>query len=73
VPYIQKGGFKLDRGFVCWDGSRTAARALADAMPLLEFAKSIEIVAVGKGDKGDTVRFADVDKHLMRHGLKAEA
>jgi nucleotide-binding universal stress UspA family protein len=72
VPYIQKDGLKLDRALVCWDGSRTAARALADAMPLLEFSKSIELVAVGNGHKGDTVRFADVDKHLARHGLKAE-
>jgi nucleotide-binding universal stress UspA family protein len=73
VPYIQKDGLKLDRALVCWDGSRTAARALADAMPLLELAKSIEIVTVGNGHKGDNVRFADVDNHLMRHGLKAEA
>jgi nucleotide-binding universal stress UspA family protein len=71
VPYIQKDGLKLDRALVCWDGSRTAARALADAMPLLEFSKSIELVTVGNGHKGDTVRFADVDKHLARHGLKA--
>jgi len=72
VPYIQKDGLKLDHALVCWDGSRTAARALADAMPLLELAKSIELVTVGNGHKGDTVRFADVDKHLARHGLKAE-
>ena len=34
-------------------------------MPLLEFSKSIELVAVGNGHKGDNVRFADVDKHLV--------
>lgn len=73
VPYIQKDGLKLDRALVCWDGSRTAARALADAMPLLEFSKSIELVTVENGHKGDNVRLADVDRHLARHGLKAEA
>ena len=36
VPYIQKAPLKLDRVMVCWDGSRQAARAIADAMPLLE-------------------------------------
>ena len=36
VPYIQKAPLKLDRVMVCWDGSRPAARAIADAMPLLE-------------------------------------
>jgi nucleotide-binding universal stress UspA family protein len=72
VPYIQKGGLTLDRVLVCWDGSRTAARALADAMPLLECAKSVEIVAVGNGHEGDQAHFASVEKHLARHGLAAE-
>ena len=31
VPYIQRTGLKLDRVMVCWDGSRNAARAVADA------------------------------------------
>ena len=31
VPYIQSTGIKLDRVMVCWDGSRNAARAVADA------------------------------------------
>ena len=35
VPYIQKAPLKLDNVMVCWDGSRAAARAIADAMPLL--------------------------------------
>jgi nucleotide-binding universal stress UspA family protein len=72
VPYIQKNGLRLDRVMLCWDGSRTAARALADAMPLLEFAKSIEVVTVGGGHNSDEGSLADVGKHLARHGLKAE-
>src|SRR6185312_3523037 len=28
VPYIQTGGANLDRIMVCWDGSRTASRAV---------------------------------------------
>ena len=31
-----------------------------------------ELVTVGNGDNGDAMRFADVDKHIARHGLKAE-
>ena len=46
VPFIQKGGVKLDRMMVCWDGSRAAARAIADAMPFLKKAKQVEIVIV---------------------------
>src|SRR5215467_11146379 len=33
VPYIQKEGLKLDRVLLCWDGSRPAARAIADSLP----------------------------------------
>ena len=29
VPFIQKGGMKLERVMLCWDGSRNAARELA--------------------------------------------
>ena len=36
VPYVQKQPLKLDRIIVCWDGSRPAARAIADAMPFLD-------------------------------------
>ena len=35
VPYIQKQGLTLERVLVCWDGGRTAARAIGDAMPFL--------------------------------------
>ena len=33
VPYIQQTGLKLDRVMVCWDGSRNAARAIAETIP----------------------------------------
>ena len=46
VPYIQKAGLKLDRVMVCWDGSRAATRAIADALPFLQKAKQVEIVIV---------------------------
>ena len=70
VPYIQTDGLKLDHVMVCWDGSRTAARALADAMPLLEFAKTAEIITVGEAYQEEP--FADIRKHFARHGLKAD-
>ncbi len=46
VPYIQKTGLKLDRVMVCWDGSRNAARAVADALPLLRRAGAVEVVTI---------------------------
>ena len=73
VPYIQKAGLKLDRVMVCWDGSRAATRAIADAMPFLEKAKQVEIVIVAsKAGKNDEIPGADLGQHLARHGLKVD-
>jgi nucleotide-binding universal stress UspA family protein len=73
VPFIQKGGVTLDRIMVCWDGSRTAARAIADAMPFLKKAKQVEIVIISdKPGKKDEVPGADLGQHLARHGLKVD-
>jgi nucleotide-binding universal stress UspA family protein len=73
VPYIQKAPLKLDLVMVCWDGSRPAARAVADAMPLLEKAKRVELVIVSnERGKKDEIAGADMGQHLARHGLKVE-
>jgi nucleotide-binding universal stress UspA family protein len=70
VPFIQKAALKLDRVMVCWDGGRTATRAIADAMPLLQKAKQVEIVMIaGKKLKSDDAPGADLAQHLARHGL----
>jgi nucleotide-binding universal stress UspA family protein len=73
VPYIQKAPLTLDRVMVCWDASRNAARAIADAMPLLKRAKAIDVVIVANERiKGDEASGADIGQHLARHGLKVE-
>jgi nucleotide-binding universal stress UspA family protein len=71
VPYIHKGGVQLDRVIIAWDGSRSAARAIADAMPLLTKAKAaIEVVIVAsERPKSDEIAGADIGHHLARHGL----
>jgi nucleotide-binding universal stress UspA family protein len=73
VPYIQKGGMKLDRILVCWDGGRTAARAIGDAAPLLARANMVEvlIVATDQGKK-DEIPGADMGGHLARHCQKVD-
>jgi len=73
VPYIQKEPLKLDRVMLCWDGSRAAARAIGDAMPLLVKARRIEVViATNERGKRDEIEGADIGAHLVRHGLKVE-
>jgi nucleotide-binding universal stress UspA family protein len=73
VPYIQKGLLKLNKVMVCWDGSRQAARAIGDAMPLLAKAGRVEIVIIANDPgKQDEIEGVDMGQHLARHGLKVE-
>ncbi len=69
VPYIQKAGLTLERVLVCWDGGRTAARAIGDAMPLLERAKAVDLVIVAEERKNDEITGANMSEHLARHGI----
>jgi len=73
VPYTQKEGLKLDRILICWDGSRPAARAIADALPLLGRAKTVDIVVViGERDKSGEITGRNMRRHLARHGIETE-
>ena len=46
VPYIFRGPLHGKRIGICWDGSRLAARAVRDAMPLLQQAEAIAILTI---------------------------
>jgi nucleotide-binding universal stress UspA family protein len=73
VPYIQKAPLDLDGAMVCWDGSRAATRAIADAMPLLKRAKRVEVLIVANEcGKQDEIEGVDMGAHLARHGLNVE-
>jgi nucleotide-binding universal stress UspA family protein len=71
VPYIQTQGLTLERVVVCWDGGRTAARAIADALPLLVRAKQVEVVVVTEPRKSSEVDDTHMAEHLVRHGVPA--
>jgi nucleotide-binding universal stress UspA family protein len=75
VPYIGTPGGFGQRILVAWDASREAARAVNDALPLLERAKVVVVLTVnpvrrqfGHGDEPG----ADIALHLARHGVKVE-
>ena len=73
VPYIQQQDLKLERVLVCWDGGRTAARAMGDAMPFLTRSKAVDIVIVATGRaKSDEIPGADIGHHLARHGINVD-
>lgn len=68
IPYIGAPAQIGRKVLVAWNASRESARALSDAMPLLEAADKIEIFAVEPRGIGD-VPGADIAEHLARHGL----
>ena len=69
VPYIHNRNAKLDRMALCWDGSRPAARAIADALPLMRRAKSIDLVLIKNETHRGEIEGADIAQHLARHDL----
>lgn len=76
IPFA--GNFQVigEQILVAWNASREAARAVNDALPLLEQAKKVTVLAVnprqGIAGHGD-VPAADIALHLARHGVRAEA
>jgi len=76
VPYA--GTFKSvgERVLVAWNASRAATRAVNDAVPILQKATQVTVLAINpqRGVSGDgDVPGADLALHLSRHGVKAEA
>jgi nucleotide-binding universal stress UspA family protein len=65
------GPITLDRIIVAWDKSPTAARAIADAIPVLRLARNVHIVTVA-GDKHiASERSGDeLARHLALQGIK---
>ncbi len=73
VPYIQTDEIRLGHVLVCWDGSRSAARAAADSLPFLVRSKKVEIVMVASKDgKADELPGTGLAEHLARHNLNVE-
>jgi nucleotide-binding universal stress UspA family protein len=64
------GEFALNTAVVSWDFGRPAARAVADALPLLEKAKRVFVLTVTNDKVMDTKRSgAELAKHLARHSV----
>lgn len=63
---------RWDNVLIAWDGSRAAARALADAIPLCRRARSVEVVTItGEKPLPEDLALREVLRHLRRHGIEA--
>ncbi len=76
IPYAGKFDGIGSKVLVAWNASRESTRAVTDAIPLLERAKSVAVVVIDPQDAaglhGDAPG-ADISLYLARHGVKAEA
>lgn len=73
LPEVPKRGGPLsfDVVGVAWDFSRPAARAVADALPILERAKTVRVVTITKEKTINTRRSGtELAKHLACHGIE---
>lgn len=62
-----------DRVLCCWDGSREAARALADAAPILRLASHLIVLTMNEGEaspKAETP-FEDLATYCVAQGMPA--
>ena len=63
-----------DRVLLCWDGSREAARALADAAPLLRGASQVVVLTMDEGASTrnvESIPFEDLAAYCVAHGIPA--
>ncbi|MGQ7791306.1 universal stress protein [Faunimonas sp. B44] len=76
LPAGWSGPALARRVVVAWDGGREAARAAFDALPLLERAEAVRVVAVREADTSHGPKSTAADAltaALARHGVPAEA
>ena len=76
VPYAGAFDTVGRRALVAWDGTREAARAANDALPLLENAEAVTVMFVGARETALEAHHPSIERmvhHLQRHGIAARA
>ena len=68
-PAGYRGNVFNNKAVIAWDGGRAAARALADAMQILETEVSVEIVSVGRSPLEGSLPGINVQMVLDRHDV----
>ncbi len=71
VPYAGRFTAPAEHVIVAWNATRESARAVHDAMPLLQRAKGVMIYEFNP--RKDHMSGAEICAHLVRHGVKAKA
>jgi nucleotide-binding universal stress UspA family protein len=75
VPYAGRFDTAGRRVLLAWSRTRESARALNDALPILERASQVTVLSINprRGEGANDLPGSDIALHLARHGVKAEA
>lgn len=74
VPFIGARPTLGQTVLIGWNYSRESVRAVNDALPVLQRAQSVTLLAVSQNDDDpDEVAGADIAAHLARHGVPVTA
>jgi len=72
IPYVGAHNIPCRRGLIAWDGSKAAARAVHDALPLLKMMEKV-IILIVDADKiehyADSKPGKELSRHLSLHGV----
>ncbi len=61
-----------EHALLAWDGNRSATRALADAMQILETKQLVTVLSVADSGVGKELKGIDVETVLSRHGINTQ-
>ena len=75
IPDLKKV-FNLPKNIIiAWDESHEAARAVHDALPLLQYAENIQVISVSISsdeEKASMIYCDDLRTHLSHHGIEVD-
>ncbi|MDP9813651.1 nucleotide-binding universal stress UspA family protein [Rhizobium tibeticum] len=73
IPFVLRQPKPIKRVLIAWNGSKEAARAAFDALPILQAADEVEVFSVDPVDnalQSAAVAGAEIAANLARHGVK---
>ncbi len=76
VPFAGEPPARIAKVLIGWNGTREAARAVFDALPLIKEADTVEVLTVDAPDTHDQsagMAGAEIAATLARHGIKVTA
>lgn len=75
MPYIGAHAIPCRTGLIAWDASKSATRAVHDALPLMEMMEKVIILVVESDNtdrKADKKHAKRLSRHLAAHGINTE-